>query len=125
MEKLQFKKEIDAAFCVAYANLGAEKNLLKRRLEFFTKEFGTPINEMFHSANRMTLHTKEFGTPINEMFHSANRMTLQTDAKDYDPCALDKTRNFVHTLSIGWIFKRQKMYDHIKDSIDRQFDEED
>ena len=104
MEKLQFKKEIDAAFCVAYANLGAEKKLLKRRLEFFIKEFGPPINEMFHSANRMA---------------------LQSDAEDYDPNALDKTRNFVHTLSIGWIFKRQKMYDHIKDSIDRQFDEED
>ena len=43
--------------------------------------------------------------------------------EDYDPSALDKTRNFTHTLAIGWIYKRRKLYDHIQGALDKELEE--
>ena len=102
MKDFQFRKDIDASFCIAYANLGGEKKLLKRRLQHFLREFGQPLDEMYHTANRMS---------------------LLIDDEDYDPSALDKTRNFTHTLAIGWIYKRRKLYDHIQGALDKELEE--
>jgi hypothetical protein len=100
---MQFKKDIDAAFCLAYAMLEAPKGLLKRRRESFYKEFGEAINEMFHTANRMVLDKK---------------------AKDYDPIALEKVRDFCHTIAVGWIYKRQSIFNEIERQVEDQWNEE-
>lgn len=101
---MQFKKDIDAAFCLAYVMLEAPKRLLKRRRQCFYKEFGSAINEMFHTANRMVLDKK---------------------AKDYDALALEKVRDFCHTIAVGWIYKRQSIFNELENQVDELWNEED
>ena len=93
---LQFETDIDAIFCIAYAELPTSKKLLKRRLLAFKKEYGVIINDLLSTANRMTLCKNHF---------------------DYDPKALDRARNFSHILALGWISKRQNMFNKIENEL--------
>lgn len=93
---LQFETDIDAIFCIAYSELPTSKRLLKRRLLDFKKEYGVIINDLLNTANRMTLCQNHL---------------------DSDPKALDRARNFSHILALGWIIKRQNMFNKIEKEL--------
>lgn len=93
---LQFEEDIDAIFCIAYAELSTSKKLLKRRLLAFKKEYGVIINDLLNTANRMT---------------------LCKTSPDYDSKALDRARNFSHMIALGWIIKRQNLFNKIENEL--------
>ena len=103
MASMQFKKDIESAFSLAYVMLESPNTLLERRKKKFSNEFGEAINEMFHTANRMVLDKK---------------------AKDYDPLALEKVRDFCHTIAVGWIYKRQSIFNEIERQVEDKWNEE-
>ena len=94
---LQFETDIDAAFCIAYTEIGASSNLLKRRLLYFKREFGETLDGLLNTANRMSL--------------------ASNCSSDFDPRALDRARDFCHTLATGWIFKRQNLFNKIENEL--------
>lgn len=93
---LQFEEDIDAIFAIAYSELKTSKRLFKRRLLAFKKEYGVILNDILNTANRMALCTFE---------------------TDHDDQALHKARNFCHMITLGWIIKRQNLFNKIENEL--------